>query len=359
MRITVRLPSLAVCRCAWFTTTEGSPLAGQSQGSGSNHPIRQGADIQHTFYGTGQSLPVRTRCVYTGIWLGRGRVSQSMLCAAAAGLACKPIRGARSEGQVENQVGNIREWLFTPKACFTSLADLNDWLAQRCRELACRKHPADTTRSIADVFAEEQRALRAITAPFDGYIEEMVRVSNTSLIRVDHNRYSVPAAFAGKAVSVRLSAEHVRIVFDREIIAAHPRRFGREHLICDPWHYLPLLEKKAGALRNGIPFTQWPLPDAIVQVRDRMLKQAKGDRAFVELLLMAREVGLEPLQVACELALESGVVTGSVVMNELRRLIAPSRPDALSLPDSLRLQVEPQADCARYDALRGGAYVLH
>ena len=86
-------------------------------------------------------------------------------------------------------------------------------------------------------------------------------------------------------------------------------------------------------------------------------KQPKGDRAFVELLLAAREVGLDALQVACELTLDSGVITASVVMNELRRLTAPPRPVDLSLPAQLRLQVEPQADCSRYDHLRGSQYV--
>lgn len=272
-------------------------------------------------------------------------------------VACTPASGWE-KGQVENQVGNLREWLFTPKPRFASLAALNDWLALRCRELAHRQHP-ELARSIAEVFAEEQPALRAITAPFDGYVEEMLRVSNTCLIRLDYNRYSVPAAFAGKVVSVRRSADQVRIVFEREVIAAHARRYGREQLICDPWHYLPVLEKKPGALRNGAPFLEWDLPPAVQAVRDRLLKQAKGDRAFVELLLMARDVGLEPLQVACELTLESGVITGSVVMNELRRLITPHSPPPILLPDQLQLQVEPQANCDRYDALRGGAYVLH
>ena len=93
------------------------------------------------------------------------------------------------------------------------------------------------------------------------------------------------------------------------------------------------------------------------RVRDRILKQPKGDRAFVELLLVAREVGLEALAVACELALECGIVTAAVVMNELRRLTAPPRPTEISLPDQLRLQVEPLADCRRYNHLLGGQYV--
>ena len=272
-------------------------------------------------------------------------------------VACTPASGWE-KGQVENQVGNIREWLFTPKPRFASLTDLNDWLALRCRELASRLHP-ESKRPIAEVFAEEQAALRAISAPFDGYVEEMLRVSHTCLVRVDYNRYSVPAAFAGKAVSVRRTAQQIRVVCEQEVIAAHPRRFGREQLVCDPWHYLPVLEKKPGALRNGAPFLSWDLPQPIQIVRDRLLKQPKGDRAFVELLLMARETGLESLQVACELALEAGLTTGAVVMNELRRLSAPSGPPPINLPEQLQLQTEPLADCARYDLLRGEAHVLH
>ena len=110
-------------------------------------------------------------------------------------------------------------------------------------------------------------------------------------------------------------------------------------------------------MRNGAPFVAWDLPLPIKQVQERILKQPQGDRAFVELLLVAREVGLEPLQVACELALECGVVRGSLVMNELRRLIAPPRPTQLTLPEQLQLRVEPLADCHRYEQLRGTAYV--
>src|SRR5208283_5795084 len=109
----------------------------------------------------------------------------------------------------------------------------------------------------------------------------------------------------------------------------------------------------------GVPFREWDLPIAVQLVRDRILKHPKGDRAFVELLLMAREVGLEPLQVACELVLEGNVVTASVVMNEIRRLLAPTQPLMLTVPEMLKLQHEPLADCGRYDHLRGESHVLH
>lgn len=271
-------------------------------------------------------------------------------------VACTPASGWE-KGQVENQVGNIREWLFTPRPNFPDFATLNAWLAQRCRELAQRKHPTQTTRTIADFFVEESTRLRTVTAVFDGYVENLSRASSPCLVRIDANRYSVPAHLAGKVVSVRTTAQHIKIVADGECVAEHKRRFGRDHLICDPWHYLPILEKKPGALRNGAPFQQWDLPQSIQTVRDHILKQAKGDRAFVELLLLARETGLDALAVACELALESGVITAAIIMNELRRLTSPTRPADLSLPHHPQLHIAPIADCSRYDHLRVGHYV--
>ena len=50
-------------------------------------------------------------------------------------IACTPASGWE-KGQVESQVGNIREWLFTPLALFAGFDALNGWLAKRCRELA-------------------------------------------------------------------------------------------------------------------------------------------------------------------------------------------------------------------------------
>lgn len=272
-------------------------------------------------------------------------------------VACTPASGWE-KGQVENQVGNIREWLFTPLARFASFTELNTWLATRCKELAQRSHPTQRQRTIAECFAEEQPLLRPITASFDGYVEHMMRVSSTCLVNADRNRYSVPAGYAGQAVSVRMTADQVRVVANGEVIAAHPRVFGRDQLVCDPWHYLPVLDKKPGALRDGAPFVTWDLPRPIITVRDRILKQPKGDRAFVELLMLAGEAGLDALAVACELALESGVINAPVVMNELRRLISPHLPVmSINIPDGIALTMEPIANCHRYDYLLGSGNV--
>jgi hypothetical protein len=165
------------------------------------------------------------------------------------------------KGQIENQVGNIREWLFTPTPRFADFEALNAWLATRCRELGARQHPT-MDMTIADVFASEQPLLRPVTMPFDAYIEQPLRVSSTCLVSVDRNRYSVPAEWVGKVVSVRIIADTIRVVAGGELVARHQRQFGRNQLICEPWHYLSILETKPGALRHGLPFINWKLPTA-------------------------------------------------------------------------------------------------
>jgi len=148
-------------------------------------------------------------------------------------VACTPESGWE-KGQVENQAGNVREWLFTPTPKFQDFAALNAWLATRCLELAERRHPQQTTRSIAECFAEEQPRLNAVRAAFDGYVEKTLRASSTCLILVDHNRYSVPAEWANHVVSVRVTPERLKVVADSQVVADHPRRFGRDHLILIP-----------------------------------------------------------------------------------------------------------------------------
>ncbi|MGZ8930286.1 MAG: IS21 family transposase [Methylosarcina sp.] len=267
-------------------------------------------------------------------------------------VACTPAAGWE-KGQIENQVGNVREWLFTPRAKFATLAALNAWLGQRCEELANRQHPTLPSQTIADCFAQEQALLRPVTQPFAGYIEQLAKVSKLCLIRWDRNAYSVPAEWVGKVVSVRVTAYQIRIVAEGQTIAEHARCFSYDQLICNPWHYLPVLEKKPGALRHGAPFQDWELPKAIQQVRNKLLRQSQGDRAFVDCLLLAREHGLDALETACELVLESGVVTGSLIQNAMRRLTEPDRPKELTASQHLQLKTEPQANPQRYDHLLG------
>ena len=62
------------------------------------------------------------------------------------------------------------------------------------------------------------------------------------------------------------------------------RAFGRDQTVYDPWHYVPVLARKPGALRNGAPFKDWVLPAALERVRRKLKPAPDGDRQMVEIL---------------------------------------------------------------------------
>ncbi len=177
-------------------------------------------------------------------------------------------------------------------------------------------------------------------------------MSSTCLVRFDNNKYSVMASAIGRPVEVRAYAERIEIRQDGRVVVEHPRAFGRGQTVFDPWHYVPVLARKPGALRNGAPFKDWILPAALERIRRKLAGSADGDRQMVEILTAVLGDGLSAVEAACAEALREGVHSADVVLNILARQREPPTPVSLLTPESLRLHHEPVADCARYDSLR-------
>jgi transposase len=265
-------------------------------------------------------------------------------------VACTPASGWE-KGQVENQVQFLRGELFCPRLAFDDLDALNDWLRLRCEELADRHHPDRQDRKIVDVFADEQRELRPLGRPFDGYVEKTVRVRSTCLVQYDSNRYSVPSEHAGRHVSLRAYADRIVVVADNAVIAEHKRHFTRNISYFEPWHYVPLLDRKPGALRDGAPFVGWELPEAMQQIKDHYMRGCGGDREFVDLLLLTLEHGIEVVEMACELAVEQHTLRLPAIINLINQLLEPVIPPLADTHAYPQLTLRPEADCKRYEAL--------
>ena len=267
-------------------------------------------------------------------------------------VACTPGAGWE-KGQIENQVGHVRENIFTPRLRCQGLADLNALLARRCVQLAqAIPHPEQRERTRWEVFEALERALLVpLAAQFEGCAEREVRVSSTALVHVDRNRYSVDCRYAGKTVSLRTYAERIVAVAAGQIIGEHVRSFERDRTFFDPWHYVAALEKKPGALRNGTPFKDWALPPALREMKDRLGAKSGGDRQFVTILATIAEDGIEAVNVACELALEAHAISDTYVLNALNRFKPQPAAEIIEAPPRLQLKEEPKADVARYDVL--------
>jgi hypothetical protein len=189
-----------------------------------------------------------------------------------------------------------------------------------------------------------------LATKFEGCAEREVRVSSTSLVHADRNRYSVDCRYAGKTVSLRTYADRIVTMAEGNIVGDHARSFERDRTFFDPWHYVAALEKKPGALRNGTPFKDWALPPALREMKDRLCAKVGGDRQFVTILACIAEDGIEAVTVACELSLEAGAVSDTYVLNALNRFKPQPPVEVIDAP-RLKLKEEPRADVARYDRL--------
>ena len=267
--------------------------------------------------------------------------------------ACSPAAGWE-KGQVENQVQTARGRFFQPRLRFASMEELNGWLEAECRRWAeTQRHPESKEMTIAQAWAAERSALQPLVEPFDGFHETEHAVTGTCLISFDRNRYSVMAKSVGRTVQVRAYADRILVRHDGHIVADHPRHFGRNRTIYDPWHYLPVLVVKPGALRNGAPFQGWALPPAIARLRQTLGAGDEADRRFVRVLARILDDGLDSVEAAVEEALTNGTASDDVILNMLARRREPPHPRAIAVPDDLALRHPPQADCGRYDSLRG------
>ena len=272
---------------------------------------------------------------------------------------CNPAAGWE-KGQVEKNVRDARHQLLQGMPDFPDLAALNAWLEQHCLDLWRATAHGALPGTIADVWAEERAALMPLPVAFDGFIELSKRVSPTCLISFERNRYSVPASFANRPVSLRVYPDRLVVAAEGSILCEHVRVIQRGHhlpprTVYDWRHYLAVVQRKPGALRNGAPFLE--LPSAFRQLQDHMLRKPGGDREMADILALVLQHDEQAVLAAVELALAEGVPTKTHVLNLLHRLVDGKviGGPPLDTPQALVLHREPKANVERYDGLRSQA----
>ena len=165
-------------------------------------------------------------------------------------------------------------------------------------------------------------------------------------------------------MSLRVYPERIVVAAEGQIICEHRRVIDRSHdrpgqTIYDWRHYLAVVQRKPGALRNGAPFVE--LPDAFRTLQQHLLKKPGGDREMVDILALVLQHDEQAVLSAVEMALAASVPTKTHVLNLLHRLVdgKPSVPPTIDAPQALTLTNEPKANVERYDALRKTAEVRH
>ena len=270
----------------------------------------------------------------------------------------RPGKG-NDKGNVEGIVGFARRNFMVPLPLFESWGAFNAHL-----EGQCRKRQRDVLRghreSIGARLVRDQEVLADLPPVlFDACDRQATRVSSLSLVRYRNNDYSVPVAFGHQEVWIRGYVHEVIIGCGGEEIAHHPRSYDREDLIFNPIHYLPLLEKKVGALDQAAPLVGWDLPDVFVTLR-RLLEARMGKpgkREYVQVLRLLETFDLNDLHGAIRDALHLSAISFDAIKHLLLCRIE-RRPPKLNLdiyPYLPRAQVATTSAASYMNLLAGTA----
>ena len=268
---------------------------------------------------------------------------------------CNPASGWE-KGQIEKNVQDSRRRFWQGMPAFPDIDAMNAWLEEQCIEAWGTILHGSLPGMVAEVWAAEKESLMPLGRLFDGFVEHTKRVSPTCLVCLERNRYSVPASFANRPVSVRVYPYKVVIAAEGRILCEHARIIERSHhlpghTIYDWRHYLAVVQRKPGALRNGAPFTE--MPDAFRRLQSHLLKRLGGDREMVDILSLVLQHDEQAVLCAVEMALDDGVPTKTHILNLLHRLVDDKAPAPdIDAPQALSLRREPRANVERYDALR-------
>ena len=240
--------------------------------------------------------------------------------------------GRPGKGKVEGSVGYVRRNYLVPIPSFESYEALNAYLEERCMErMEDRLRGHDET--IGQRMERDLEALLPLpAAPYEASDKHVSRVSSLSLVRYRTNDYSVPVAYGHSDVLVRGYVNEVVISCGSETIARHRRSYERDDFVFDPLHYLPLLERKTGALDQAAPLAGWELPEEFGVLRrlleSRMGKQ--GKREFVQVLRLMESFRKREVHDAVRDALRLGAVSFDAVKHQVLCRI-DGRPPRLDL----------------------------
>ena len=215
------------------------------------------------------------------------------------------VARANEKGVVEGLIGYVRRNFLVPVPHCRDLQALNACLESACRKRLMQK-TAGQDHTVGERLAQEKPQFLSLPATaFEACRLESRQVSSLSLVQFQNNQYSVPIRWAYRKVTLKAFVDRVVICEKDETIACHPRSYGRGEYVFDPLHYLPVLERKPGALDGGMPFSGWELPGGFALLR-RLLESRNGPtgtREYIQVLQLLRDFTISQVSRALDQAL--------------------------------------------------------
>ena len=191
--------------------------------------------------------------------------------------------------------------------------------------------------------AQELEVLRPLPATRYNRPKEVdVTVSSGSLIRVQHNVYSISSRLIGETVRVRFHAETLEVFYAQRCVEVLPRLRGRKNHRIDYRHVIDALVRKPGAFEN-YRYREDLFPTSRFRMAYDALQQAMPARAHKEYLQILRLAAHET---------ETGVDDALRVLIDTEEPITAQRVEALVKSG----QTPPPVTDVRIDAVDLGLY---
>ena len=261
------------------------------------------------------------------------------------------VRRPNEKGVVEGTGKYARLNFLVPVPEMADYEELNAYLRQRCEDDLQRRLRGHTATK-RERLEEDRAAFGALPeAAFDACRKTSTRVNSLSLVRFHGNDYSVPVRYGHHPVTVKGYWDRVVICREHEEIASHQRLWGREETAYDPRHYLPLLERKPGALDHGRPLQDLQLPECFGVLRRRLETERghAGTKDYIAVLRLLENHATRRVAAAVEKSLGTGAPTADVVALYLY-------PDPPTEPGTFVLAGRPQLRSVRIAPPQVDAY---
>ena len=266
--------------------------------------------------------------------------------------ACN-VRKANEKGIVENAVGYVKHNFLNGRPIGEFLS-LNPAIAVWLEQTANVRVHARTRQRPVDLFLAEKPLLKPLPPqPYDCALIGAVQVNSQFRVRVDGNRYSVPVAYAGRKLLLKLYPERLCLYQEQKLVAEHLRCYARGQDFELPEHVQPLLERKRRGDEQQLLKRFLALsPQAESYYRQLAERRLSWRLHLRKIVALAEIYGAEKVARALEDALVYQAFSSEYIANILeqrqRHLPEPGPLQLLRKQDQLDLEL-PAPDLSIYE----------
>lgn len=269
-------------------------------------------------------------------------------------IACN-VRAPYEKGRIENGIGYIKG-NFMRGSRFNSLEEAQFALQNWLTTIANVRIHNTTKRRPIELFEEKEKSALLPLNPhqFDCSRIEERHVDSRCRFKFEGSYYSVPVAYAGRNVTIRITPDRIHVYVDKRQITSHKRALERNSIVDDPGHFKVMLNERQRAARQNFLANFLALGEDAAIIKRGLEEQALEPIQHIKKIMILVDIyGKDAVVSALQCAVENKVYGAEYIEFIVRRKQQPNDPlgDAIHVTngaDKLNLTLD-QPDLSIYD----------